>query len=99
MRPSASPERLADWILETRERLELVDLATADRFALPLTQELLSDTLGLTTVHINRTLRAMRRDGLIEHRGGTMFLLDRDRLEKLADYRPRSVDQVDNIDL
>lgn len=63
-------ERLADWLLEVRERLALVGLATGDQFALPLTQEVLADALGLTSVHVNRTLQALRRDGLLTLRGG-----------------------------
>jgi CRP-like cAMP-binding protein len=81
-------ERLADWLLETTDRLALVGLSSGDRFALPLTQELLGDALGLTSVHLNRTLQAMRRDGLLDLRAGTVTLPDRARLEKIVDYKP-----------
>ena len=84
-------ERLADWFLETRERLALAGLAAADRFPLPLTQELLADALGLTSVHVNRTLQALRRDGMLSTRGGMISLPDRERLERLVDYRPARV--------
>lgn len=84
-------ERLADWLLETRERLALVGLAAADRFPLPVTQEVLADTLGLTSVHVNRTLQAMRRDGLLAWRDGTITFPDRLRLEMMVDYRPARV--------
>ena len=81
-------ERVADWLLETRERLDRVGLATADQFMLPLTQEMLADALGLTSVHVNRTLQAMRRDGLMGLKGGTVSFPDRARLERLVDYKP-----------
>jgi CRP-like cAMP-binding protein len=81
-------ERVADWVLETRERLMLVDLSSADTFALPVTQEMLADARGLTTVHINRTLGSMRVDGLVEWKAGIMTILDRGRLERLVDHRP-----------
>ena len=84
-------ERLVDWLLETQERLAFVGLSTADQFPLPLTQEMLADALGLTSVHVNRTLQAIRRDGLLTLRGGMMSLPDRVRLEKLVDYRPARV--------
>jgi CRP-like cAMP-binding protein len=50
-------ERVADLLLELLERLELAGSAHDGRFTIPITQELLADTLGLTSVHINRTLR------------------------------------------
>jgi DNA-binding PadR family transcriptional regulator len=35
-------------------------------YDLPMTQEQLGDATGLTSVHINRTLKSLERDGLIE---------------------------------
>lgn len=83
--------RVADWLLETHDRLRLAGLCEGDTFAMPLTQEMLADCLGLTSVHVNRTLQTMRRDGLLEGRSGTVTLPDRKRLEKLVDYRPVEV--------
>ena len=84
-------ERLADWLLETQERLALVGPLVAEQFPLPLTQEMLADALGLTSVHVNRTLQAMRRDGLLISRGGTISFPDRTRLAKSVDYRPARI--------
>lgn len=84
-------ERLADWILETHDRLLFAGMADPDRLPLPLTQEFLADTLGLTSVHVNRTLQTMRRDGLLTSRAGMIVLPDRDRLERLVDYKPARV--------
>jgi CRP-like cAMP-binding protein len=58
-------ERLGDFLLELLERLQLAGLAADGGFILPMTQEMLADTLGLTSVHINRTLQAMRRENSI----------------------------------
>lgn len=88
-------ERMIDWLLETRERLALAGLAAGDRFALPITQEMLADTLGLTSVHVNRTLQAMRRDGLIQLRGGIITLLDRAQMERLTGYKSARVSSDD----
>lgn len=77
--------------MEMQERLAFVGLSAADQFPLPLTQEMLADALGLTSVHVNRTLQAIRRDGLLTLRGGMMSLPDRARLEKLVDYKPARV--------
>jgi CRP-like cAMP-binding protein len=84
-------ERMADWLLEIRERLNLAGLADGARFPLPLTQEALGDTLGLTSVHVNRTLQAMRREGLIDLRSGTVVLLDPDSMASLVSYHPVSI--------
>lgn len=67
-------ERILDWLQEMHERLILAGAAGPDYFAMPLTQETLADALGLTSVHVNRTLQAMRRDGVLEWRGGTVRL-------------------------
>lgn len=81
-------ERLADWLLEIRERLALAGLADGGQFAMPLTQEVLGDTLGLTSVHVNRTIQALRSDGLLTLRGGQVSLPDVPRLAALAEHRP-----------
>ncbi|WP_333571538.1 Crp/Fnr family transcriptional regulator [Sphingomonas sp.] len=67
-------ERIHDWMLEVHERLFLAGRAGPDSFAMPLTQEMLADALGLTSVHVNRTVQAMRREGVLEWRGGTVRL-------------------------
>lgn len=83
--------RLADWLLETHDRLRIAGLCDGDTFAMPLTQEMLADCLGLTSVHMNRTLQAMRRDNLLQGKMGSVTLPDRQRLENLVDYRPAHV--------
>jgi CRP-like cAMP-binding protein len=80
-------ERVAHLLLELQHRLEMVDLGDSERFPLPLTQDQLADHLGLSVVHINRTLQQLRRDKLIELRGGVAVLLQRERLVALADFR------------
>jgi hypothetical protein len=46
----------------------------------------LADALGLTTIHVNRTLRALRDEELIDLRGGVLSILDRERLTALAGF-------------
>ena len=38
--------------------------ASEQAFEMPVTQVVLADTLGLSIVHVNRTLRRFRREGL-----------------------------------
>ncbi len=54
-------ERLCDLFLELLERLRLSGSATGDSYAFPVTQEMLGDTLGMTSVHVNRSLQSLRR--------------------------------------
>jgi DNA-binding GntR family transcriptional regulator len=39
---------------------------TEYRYELPMTQEQLADATGLTSVHVNRVLQALSKEGLIE---------------------------------
>lgn len=75
-----APERLLHLLLEFGERLEAIMAGTASRFPLPVSQEVLADTLGLTTVHINRTLQLLRREGLVAWDAGYVSLTDPRRL-------------------
>lgn len=79
-------ERMAHLLLELHERLLRVGLASAQGFPLPLTQEVLADVLGLSIVHVNRTLQQLRREGLLVYRSGQVTLPDRDRLTDIASY-------------
>jgi CRP-like cAMP-binding protein len=81
-------ERMVDFFLEMEERLASAGLATAGTFPLPITQEVLADTLGLTSVHVNRTLQTLRREGLIEWHGGIARLRDPEQLRQRVEYRP-----------
>lgn len=81
-------ERTAHLFIELLRRLEAVGLAEDNRIAFPLTQELLADALGLTAVHINRTIRKLRNNGLIEYSKGNLAILQRNRLRQVADFDP-----------
>lgn len=73
----SAPQRVADLLLELHDRLEAVDLVTSDGFRLPLTQEHFADVLGLSVVHVNRSLRSLRRNGLANFRFGRVSGFDR----------------------
>jgi CRP-like cAMP-binding protein len=65
-----APERVAHILCELLLRLRAVGLADSDSYELPITQEELGDTLGLSTVHVNRTLQALRAENLITLKRG-----------------------------
>ena len=81
-------ERTAHLFLELHWRLATVGVVDGPRFPLPLTQEMLADALGLSIVHVNRTLQQLRREGMIEMRSGWVELLRRDALVEMADFAP-----------
>lgn len=80
-------ERLAHFLLEINHRLSGRGLSDAGLFALPVTQEILADTLGLSTVHTNRTLQQMRREGVIKFAQGQMRLLNIPALTAASGFR------------
>lgn len=79
-------ERVAHFLLELSRRLQIAGLGDGQRFPLPLTQEMLADTLGLSIVHVNRTLQQLRRERLIELRSGVAILLQPQALRDVAAY-------------
>ncbi|WP_454762158.1 Crp/Fnr family transcriptional regulator [Caulobacter segnis] len=82
-----SYERMAHLILELHGRLSEIGETRGESFRLPIKQEILADALGLSLVHVNRTLRQLRRDRLIALRGAEMAILDRRALEQASDRR------------
>ncbi|MEO8244573.1 MAG: helix-turn-helix domain-containing protein, partial [bacterium] len=62
-------------------------------FACPLTQYHLADALGLSAVHVNRTLRDLREDGLLTFKDGQVTIHDFDRVVDLAEFDRSYLDQ------
>lgn len=81
-------ERIAHLFCELLLRLKAVGLAEDGSFALPITQQELGDALGLSNVHVNRTLQALRAEGLIVLRGGSITIPDREALGQAANFNP-----------
>ena len=80
--------RLAHFFCELHERLAMVDLVEDGRFALPMTQADLGEACGMTAVHVNRTLRVLREQGILLVRDGVVCLQDRARLRRMAEFDP-----------
>lgn len=81
----AAAERLARLLCEVLVRMAAVGLADGDGCALPLTQVDLAACVGTTSVHVNRMLQEMRAAGTIELGHRWLQVLDRPRLEALAE--------------
>src|SRR5262245_11429015 len=80
-------ERVCHLLLELRWRLQTVGLVHGCEFALPITQEAIGDAVGLSIVHVNRTLQDLRRRGFIELRRGRIALLEAERMADIAEFR------------
>jgi CRP-like cAMP-binding protein len=80
--------RMAHLFCELYVRLNAVGRARADGFEFPLTQRELSECLGLTVVHANRTIQELRRRRLVEMENRQLTILDRRGLEGLAEFDP-----------
>ena len=61
-------------------------MVTDGHFVLPVTQEILADALGLSIVHINRTLRRLRDSGLIELNGQRITVNDVRQLASVGQF-------------
>lgn len=81
-------ERVGYLFLELLERMEWIGLAEDGAFRLPVTQELIADTLGLSPIHVNRTLRRLRADGLVTLVNHTVRIDDPGKLATVTGYRP-----------
>jgi CRP-like cAMP-binding protein len=57
-------------------------------FAFPMTQEQIADVLGISPVHVNRTLQQLRNDGLVEVKSRTVTVLDAAALRRVAGFQP-----------
>lgn len=77
-------ERVAHLLLELFERMRNAGLAYGQQCAMPLTQMEIADLTGLTPVHVNRTLQAMRSRGLVELQSKWLRIPDLPTLREVA---------------
>lgn len=87
-------ERLAHFLLEIHGRLALVGRATETDFDLPISQEVISDALGLSVPHLNRTLARLRSQGLITVADRHVRFLNKKALCLLAHYQPAQLSRI-----
>ncbi|MDT9599111.1 Crp/Fnr family transcriptional regulator [Sphingosinicella rhizophila] len=78
--------RTAHILCEFAVRLEAAGLSQGPSYGLPMTQEQLADVLGLTPIHVNRTLKGLERDGLIARDKRSLRITNRARLAAVGDF-------------
>lgn len=81
--------RLAHLLCEFALRLERQGIAGEYGYELPMTQEQLGDALGLTPVHVNRTIKGLEADGLIKREKRYISFPDWRRLREVGDFNQR----------
>lgn len=81
--------RVGHLLCEFSLRLETAGIAPNRAYNLPMTQEQLGDTVGLTPVHVNRVLKALAQRGLIERDRRQIRIVDWAGLRDASDFNPR----------
>ncbi|QOR40941.1 Crp/Fnr family transcriptional regulator [Billgrantia diversa] len=81
--------RMAHLLCELLIRLEAVGLVKdSNTLLMPLTHEELADTIGITAVHVSRTMQALRTQGLVETKKSQITILDWARLQEAGEFDP-----------
>jgi len=78
--------RIAHLFCELQARLDVVGLTQGSSYRLPLTQVDLAECLGLTPIHVNRTLRELRSQGLVTFRSKLVSIDNYDGLKRIAEF-------------
>ena len=81
-------ERVAHLLCELLFRLRVVGMSVGDSYELPLTQNEIADTMGLSAVHVNRVIQRLRKEKLITLKEHSLVILDIARLTSFAGFTP-----------
>lgn len=79
---------MANLFCEMFVRMRVVGLTDGDEYDLPITQQDMADTCGLTSVHVNRTLQELRASGVVDWQRGRVILHNQAELQRIADFDP-----------
>lgn len=80
--------RLAALFCEMKLRLAVVGLTQGNSYDFDLTQTDLAECVGLTPIHVNRTLKELRERGLVQFSRGRVTIHDWDGLADVAEFDP-----------
>jgi len=80
-----SRERVCHLMLELAVRSLHRPPADGEAVKLPLTQGHLAEALGLTAIHVNRTLRRLAAEHILDFKRGRLIVLDAEEMAELAD--------------
>jgi CRP-like cAMP-binding protein len=91
--------RICVMLIDLYDRLRRNGLISRTTFNLPLTQEQIADHLGLTLVHVNRTLRRLREERIVLVDRQVVIIIDLDRLREFAHGLPQAAELPEPIGL
>lgn len=80
--------RLAHLLCEIACRSGRTGITDGYAFPFPITQNQLADMLGLTAVHVNRTLKGLREDRIVDIRHRMVLLTNWSRLVQIGEFDP-----------
>jgi CRP-like cAMP-binding protein len=92
-----SRSRIAHLLCEFAVRLDAQGLRPDGAYELPMTQEQLADATGLTPVHVNRVLKALQSEGLIERERRVIRFPDWQKIRDVGDFSARHLHIRDGI--
>lgn len=81
--------RLAHLLCEFAVRVRAQRLTDGEGYELQITQEQLADAVGLTPVHVNRTLKSLETDGLITRSKRAISFPSWERMREVGDFNQR----------
>ncbi|HEY0086963.1 MAG TPA: Crp/Fnr family transcriptional regulator [Allosphingosinicella sp.] len=90
-----SRTRMAHLLCEFGVRLQDAGLGSLCSYEMPMTQEQLADCTGLTSVHVNRTLKSFDRDGLTQRTLRSVAIDDWEALARVGDFDTRYLHLAD----
>ena len=83
-----SRARVAHMLCEFAYRRSVAGLGSTEQFDLPMTQEQIADATGMTPIHVNRMLAALRAEGIISREKRRVEIKDWDRIQRVAHFDP-----------
>lgn len=83
-----APARIAHLLCELYVRFQAVGLARGDTIDFPITQVEIGEAMGLSSVHVNRSLKELRSKGYIAYRDSVLQVLDWEGLQMAGDFSP-----------
>lgn len=93
----SAEERVAHLMLDLHYRLTLIGACVDNRFSMPLTQQALGETLGLSVVHVNRVLMQLKRKELLFLNRKEVYIPDPAKLKRLVLHSSPSIGVQDHI--
>ena len=83
-----APAAMAHLFCETYVRADAAGLVNDHSCEMPVTQEMLAQAVGLTAVHVNRTMQLLRESGVANLKNGRLYVPDLMKLAELGEFDP-----------